>query len=457
MSKSKRVEDHIEGVEYNLPVPKSKRRAPAAAILKYNENGSRLLLAKAFRSRLTSIIETHLNQHSESDGASLRNTEEERKRVPLGAFEALDSQHGPYWTGNTAKRLKVNALSLYKSYLQENFDSLFSAVKERLDEGAESEEDEISTQSVEHQVKSIVVPLGHVIRKDLPVELRSTIMEKLSSAVCKYSDFACIFSLVVQLTMTTFAMSGGALLETNTLIPSEFQRDASPVILPAPIRNASSDDADYKALFSFSHLQVVNTLNFGAVGIQQQTRTRHPLWISMHEQVQAGGTSQAGNSSQSIDNDVSSEVQHIFAEAKDFNATIKKSVIAQFSTNLDNMYKNGKRLKNAIEKTLRILLKLHFQPKKERIRRKYINELQTSSDTSHTVVTENSIFSRNKKRSLLNKYRKQLQKYQEKNKTTKADKIARKIEHIKELQWKKKVIHELDTTERAVNKYIFYT
>jgi paraquat-inducible protein B len=226
--------------------------------------------------------------------------------------------------------------------------------------------------------------------------------------------------------------------------------------LPAPIRNASSDDADYKALFSLNQLQVVSTLNFGAVGIQKQTRTKHPLWISMHEQVRAGETIQAENSSQSIENDVNSEVQRIFAEAKDFNATIKKSVIAQFSTNLDLMYKNGKRLKNAIEKTLRILLKLHLQPKKERSRRKYINELQATSDTSHTVVTANSIFSRNKKRSLLNKYRKQLQKYQEKNKTNKADKVARKIEHIKELQWKKKVIYELDTTERAVNKYTFY-
>ena len=176
----------------------------------------------------------------------------------------------------------------------------------------------------------------------------------------------------------------------------------------------------------------------------------------MQVQVQAGGTSQAGNSSQSTDNNVSSEVQHIFAEAKDFNTTIEKSVIAQFSINLNNMYKNGKRLKNAIEKTLKILLKLHLQPKKERIRRKYINELQTTSDTSHTVVTENSIFSRNKKRYLFKRYRKQLQKYQEKNKTNKANKIDRKIEHIKELQWKKKVIHELDTTERAVNKYILH-
>ena len=69
--------------------------------------------------------------------------------------------------------------------------------------------------------------------------------------------------------MTTFVMSDGALLEINALVPSEFQRDASLVVLPAPIRNASSDDANYKSLFSFGHLQVVNTLNFGAVGVQQ--------------------------------------------------------------------------------------------------------------------------------------------------------------------------------------------
>ncbi|CEI92117.1 hypothetical protein RMCBS344292_06388 [Rhizopus microsporus] len=197
MGKRRRVEDHIEGVEYNLPVPRSKRRAPSTATFRPIESDFRLLLTEAFRSRLTSIIETYLNQHPESDGASLRNTEEERKMVPPSAFETLDSQHGPYRTGNTAKRLKINALSLYKSYLQENFDSLFSAVKEKLDERTESEADEISTQSAEHQVKSIVMPLGQAIRKDLPAELRSTIMKKLISAVCKYSDFACIFSVVV--------------------------------------------------------------------------------------------------------------------------------------------------------------------------------------------------------------------------------------------------------------------
>ncbi|CEG84313.1 hypothetical protein RMATCC62417_18134 [Rhizopus microsporus] len=123
------------------------------------------------------------------------------------------------------------------------------------------------------------------------------------------------------------------------------------------------------------------------------------------------------------------------------------------------MYKDDKRLKNAIEKTLRILLKLYLQPKKERSRRKYINELQTTFEMSYIVVTENSIFSRNKKRSLLNKYRKQLQKYQEKNKTRKADKTARKVEHIKGPQWKKKpkrnkTVAKVDTTDQVIETVI---
>ncbi|ORE04921.1 hypothetical protein BCV72DRAFT_306890 [Rhizopus microsporus var. microsporus] len=92
--------------------------------------------------------------------------------------------------------------------------------------------------------------------------LRSTIIEKLNFAG-QYSDFACNFSFVVQLAMTTSAMSD--------------------VVLLAPIRNPSNNDADYKALFSVNHLQVISTLNFGAVGIQQQTRNNHPLWVNVQE------------------------------------------------------------------------------------------------------------------------------------------------------------------------------
>jgi hypothetical protein len=85
---------------------------------------------------------------------------------------------------------------LYKSYLHDNFDSLIFAVKELLNEETGSEEGEISAQSGEYQIKSIVVPLGQVIQKDLSAESRSTIMEKLSSAIRKYSDFACAFPLL---------------------------------------------------------------------------------------------------------------------------------------------------------------------------------------------------------------------------------------------------------------------
>lgn len=119
-------------------------------------------------------------------------------------------------------------------------------------------------------------------KKTLFAGLRSTIIEKLNSAG-QYSDFTCNFSFVVQLAMTTSAMSDGNSAEMNTIIPTEFQRDSTPVVLLAPIRNPNNNDADYKALFSVNHLQVISTLNFGAVGIQQQTRNNHPLWVNVQE------------------------------------------------------------------------------------------------------------------------------------------------------------------------------
>jgi hypothetical protein len=97
------------------------------------------------------------------------------------------------------------------------------------------------------------VPLDQVIWKDLSAELRSTIMEKLSFAVCQYSDFAFIFSLVVQMTMLISTISNGNSVEMNTIIPAEFQRDSTPALLPIPLRNTSNNESEYKALFSFSH------------------------------------------------------------------------------------------------------------------------------------------------------------------------------------------------------------
>lgn len=145
MVKRWRVEDHVEEVEYNLPVSKSKRKAT----FRPNGNDFRLLLTEVFISKLTSIIKVNLNQGPESNDASWKNIEAECKKVLPNAFEALDSQHDSYWKGNTAKRLKINTLLLYKSYLHGNFDSLIDAVNETLNEETELEEGKISTQSVE--------------------------------------------------------------------------------------------------------------------------------------------------------------------------------------------------------------------------------------------------------------------------------------------------------------------
>ncbi|CAO3665098.1 unnamed protein product [Rhizopus stolonifer] len=67
---------------------------------------------------------------SKSKNDNLKDVEQKRRKVPPGTFEALDDQYSAYWSANTCKRLKLNALSLYGSYVQNNFDNLLDTIKE---------------------------------------------------------------------------------------------------------------------------------------------------------------------------------------------------------------------------------------------------------------------------------------------------------------------------------------
>lgn len=80
--------------------------------------------------------------------------------------------------------------------------------------------------------------------------------------------------------------------------------------------------------------------------------------------------------SQTDDRKVHEELLIMMNKAKQISTTIKKSVVSNFSTNLDNMYQSGKKSKKAVDVTLNVLLKLHLQPQKERDERKRIDELK---------------------------------------------------------------------------------
>ncbi|CAO3698210.1 unnamed protein product [Rhizopus stolonifer] len=286
-----------------------------------------------------------------------KHVEQKRRKVLPGTFEALDDQYGAYWSANTCKHLKLNALSLY---------------------GKEEEDARAFVQ--EEQIRSIVVPLGQIVRKDLPPNMRAIIIEKLNSAIVRYSDFACMLSFMVHAIMINFTIfDNNATVDLDTIIPIGFQTDSGPVSLQAiPTIPTSSDVTynDYKNLFSFTHLQVISTLNFGTTGVQSKTLTNHPLWGEIHKRTKSkASSSQVEDTALQTDqDDVNQQLQGFIDLAKSANTTIKKSVVKQLSTNLDNMYMDNKKFNKTLDKLLLVLLKMNFQPKKERERRIFMNQ-----------------------------------------------------------------------------------
>ncbi|CAO3699391.1 unnamed protein product [Rhizopus stolonifer] len=379
--KRKRYQDHTAGMDYNLPTPKSSGRTSRATSFKPNENEFRGLLNSAFKSRLSRLIQAYLKQDdSKSKNDNLKDVEQKRRKVPPGTFEALDDQYGTYWSANTCRRLKLNTLSLYGSYVQNNFDNLLDTIKENQNNSVPEEEEDARAFVQEEQIRSIVVLLGQIVRKYLPPNMRATIIEKLNSAIIQYSDFACTLSFMVHAIMINFTMfDNNTTVDLDTIIPIEFQTDSGPVSLPAiPTIPTSSDVTynDYKNLFSFTHLQVISTLNFGTTGVQSKTLTNHPLWDEIHKRTKSKtSSSQVENAALQTDEDnVDQQFQEFIDLAKSVNTTIKKSVVKQLSTNLDNMYIDNKKFNKTLDKLLLVLLKMNFQSKKERERRIFMNQ-----------------------------------------------------------------------------------
>jgi hypothetical protein len=140
------------------------------------------------------------------------------------------------------------------------------------------------------------------------------------------------------------------------------------------------------------------------------------------------------------------ECKSLFQTAKPFNATIKHASAKQFSTHLNNMYAKGTIYKKALGRLLKVLLKLHFQPAKERKRRKTIDELKRLSENQDRQAKP-YVLTRNKKRSLLRRYRKKFNKYQVKQYEKGIEMMSRMISYTKACTHTKKIIHNANILE----------
>lgn len=453
MRKRRKEAEHEEGTGYNLPQRKIRRTGRNnRAVFKPDDRDFRALLNNAYRSKLSNIIESGLKQYSGRDVVKIKEKEFTRKKVPPGTFESLDTSYGSYWTANTAKRLKLDTFNLYLTFVNTEYDDLLAELKQEHQDEQPSTNQHQAVQ-LEEETRSIVVQLNQVLREDLPADMKTVIIKKFSSAISQQTDYAYIFSFVVEMAMKNFALSvdNTPSPEINSIIPAEFRMETLPTLLPTCPSYPSTDDIsymDYKNLFSLTHLQMVSTINFGTAGIQNQSQKNHPFWTKMQNCVDMVKSLERGNPSQTDERNVDKELLVMMNKAKDISTTIKKSVVSNFSTNLDNMYQGGKKFKKAVDVTLNILLKLHLQPQKEREKRKRISErmeevekIKADNNKSGNNSSDNNIITRDKARSLLKRYRKSLKKYEKKNNTRSVNVIKKKIEYVKSLKWIRKVIY----------------
>ena len=88
------------------------------------------LLINAFKAKISSIIRTNANSTNRKNSNDIKTAEWNRKKVPPGTFEELETLHCGYWTGNTCKRLHINALGNKKSSLIKNYHKHIKGARE---------------------------------------------------------------------------------------------------------------------------------------------------------------------------------------------------------------------------------------------------------------------------------------------------------------------------------------
>ena len=205
---------------------------------------------------------------------------------------------------------------------------------------------------------------------------------------------------------------------------------------------SEEDKLNFKSLFDFSHLQAINSFNFGATGVQERTKENHPDWVDMQNEVQRDIEAQNSLSDASELPNSGKILKDMIDDMKKISTAIKKAVVAQYATNLETMFKDNKRFQSSLGKLLKLLLSLHLQPKKERARLEKqkapsAEEQGLSSKKSKEPKVEK--ISRNNKRSLLKSYYEKIEKYSRINKQDAVERLNDKIKRLKELHVTRKV------------------
>ena len=257
----------------------------------------------------------------------------------------------------------------------------------------------------------------------MPDAMKSHMNEKFTLAIKEYSDFACCFSHIVEMWMIGL-VNVSKNEQSDGIVPGDYLDLVKDMLIPVTpeIPEEAESQAEYSKLFSLQHLQILSTLKFGKFGIQSTTNDSHPLWLDLNERIRMDNQDNNGG------------LEQVLSIGKAVNTKIKNAAVAQFATNMENMYANNSIFFKALDRLLLVLLKVNLQQHKEKERMKYVDKPANKKETGKSQT-----LTRNKKRSLIKNYHKQIKKYKDKKEQEKVKRLEEKILYIKSLDISRKV------------------
>ncbi|PHZ09986.1 uncharacterized protein RHIMIDRAFT_293945, partial [Rhizopus microsporus ATCC 52813] len=323
--------------------------------------------------------------------------------------------------------------SFFKEYVKGNFHSIARNLREEVTEGKhDGTEPEVHSTDIEYRTCSVAV--NRIIRKDLPLEIKQAVLEKLESTLTQVSDYIINITFIMNMVLLELRncdMIIQGSFNIANILPDGFlpSQDCTIEHTIGPLPVADSFTKGFSMLMEHQHIGLIHSYYFDSVGAKETNLNKHPAQMAIFMALESSGI-----------------------ERGKFKETSLKShemvnALVDVTTNMKNMWSTPKIFYGLMNSLLDVLLRVHLAPNREAKYRSYIQKrteerLKKDSQQSVDDNSRTSIFAnlpRNARKNIVRD-----EEYKEKKHEAK---IKRKSEEAH--KWKAKV----DTYQKRIDGY----
>ncbi|ORE07187.1 hypothetical protein BCV72DRAFT_190138, partial [Rhizopus microsporus var. microsporus] len=267
---------------------------------------------------------------------------------------------------------------VFKEYVKGNFHSIARNLREEVTEGKhDGTEPEVHSTDIEYRTCSVAV--NRIIRKDLPLEIKQAVLEKLESTLTQVSDYIINITFIMNMVLLELRncdMIIQGSFNIANILPDGFlpSQDCTIEHTIGPLPVADSFTKGFSMLMEHQHIGLIHSYYFDSVGAKETNLNKHPAQMAIFMALESSGI-----------------------ERGKFKETSLKShemvnALVDVTTNMKNMWSTPKIFYGLMNSLLDVLLRVHLAPNREAKYRSYIQKRteERSKKDSQQSVDDNS-------------------------------------------------------------------